>query len=120
MPIATALRECWKEGALRPAALRADLLAGCVVGIVALPLSMALAIASGVPPAARALHGHRRRRLIALLGGSRFQVVGPDGGVRRRAGARSQPRSAWGGCSLASAHRGLDPDRAWGSPGSGG
>jgi SulP family sulfate permease len=29
---------------------RRDLLAGCVVGMVALPLSMALAIASGVPP----------------------------------------------------------------------
>jgi hypothetical protein len=47
--------------------LRADLMAGAIVGIVALPLSMALAIASGVPPSydeaitmARAHRGHRR------------------------------------------------------------
>jgi SulP family sulfate permease len=52
-------------------------LAGLVVGIVALPLSMALAIASGVEPR----HGLNTAivagALIALLGGSRVQVSGP-------------------------------------------
>jgi SulP family sulfate permease len=73
---ASALREVVAEGySLRT--LRADLLAGAVVGIVALPLSMALAIASGVPP----MHGLYTAivagGLTPLLGGSRFQVSGP-------------------------------------------
>ena len=46
---ASALREVLAEGYSRKL-LRNDLLAGAVVGIVALPLSMALAIAAGVPP----------------------------------------------------------------------
>ena len=46
---AAALREVFKEGYDRKK-FREDVLAGIVVGIVALPLSMALAIASGVPP----------------------------------------------------------------------
>jgi SulP family sulfate permease len=46
---ASALRDTWKAGYHLPQ-LRADFLAGITVGIVALPLSMALAIASGVPP----------------------------------------------------------------------
>jgi SulP family sulfate permease len=47
--IAAALRDALAEH-YGLAALRADLLAGAVVGVVALPLSMALAIAVGVPP----------------------------------------------------------------------
>jgi SulP family sulfate permease len=73
---ASALREVLAEGYTRRM-LRADLLAGAVVGIVALPLSMALAIASGVPP----MHGLYTAivagSLTPLLGGSRFQVSGP-------------------------------------------
>jgi len=57
--------------------LRADLLAGAVVGIVALPLSMALAIASGVPPQHGLYTAIVAGGLIPLLGGSRFQVSGP-------------------------------------------
>ena len=73
---ASALRDVLAEG-YTGAMLRADLLAGAVVGIVALPLSMALAIASGVPP----MHGLYTAivagGVIALIGGSRFQVSGP-------------------------------------------
>jgi SulP family sulfate permease len=57
--------------------LRADLLAGCVVGIVALPLSMALAIASGVPPQHGLYTAIVAGAAIALLGGSPVQVSGP-------------------------------------------
>jgi SulP family sulfate permease len=57
--------------------LRADLLAGTVVGIVALPLSMALAIAAGVPPQHGLYTAIVAGASIALLGGSRFQISGP-------------------------------------------
>ena len=70
-----ALRAAWRE---RQAGwLRADLLAGCVVGIVAVPLSMALAIASGAPPEAGLYTAVVAGGLVALLGGSRHQVSGP-------------------------------------------
>jgi SulP family sulfate permease len=57
--------------------LRADVLAGIVVGIVALPLSMALAIAVGVPPQHGLYTAIFAGALVALLGGSKFQVTGP-------------------------------------------
>src|SRR5690606_31106771 len=47
--VSAALRGVWREG-YGGRDFRADLMAGLVVGVVALPLSMALAIASGVPP----------------------------------------------------------------------
>ena len=59
------------------AAFRADLLAGSVVGIVALPLSMALAIAVGVPPQHGLYTAIIAGFVVALAGGSRFQVTGP-------------------------------------------
>jgi len=59
------------------AALRGDVLAGLVVGIVALPLSMALAIATGMPPQNGLWTAIVAGSLIALLGGSRVQVSGP-------------------------------------------
>jgi SulP family sulfate permease len=59
------------------AALRADLMAGIVVGVVALPLSMALAIASGVPPQHGLYTAIVAGFVIALLGGSSVQVSGP-------------------------------------------
>lgn len=57
--------------------LRADLMAGSVVGIVALPLSMALAIASGVAPQHGLYTAIVGGFVVALLGGSRVQVSGP-------------------------------------------
>ncbi len=59
--------------------LRADVLAGLTVAIVALPLSMAIAIASGVPPG-RGIHtAVVGGVIVSLLGGSRFQIGGPAG-----------------------------------------
>lgn len=59
------------------AALRSDILAGIVVGIVALPLSMALAIAVGVPPQHGLYTAIVAGAIVALTGGSKFQVTGP-------------------------------------------
>ena len=73
---AAALREVLKEGYDRKK-LRDDILAGIVVGIVALPLSMALAIASGVPPQHGLYTAIVAGIVIGLLGGSRAQISGP-------------------------------------------
>lgn len=61
------------------AALRADALAGLTVAIVALPLSMAIAIASGVGPERGLYSTIIGGFLISALGGSRFQIGGPAG-----------------------------------------
>ncbi|WP_404426206.1 SulP family inorganic anion transporter [Thalassospira australica] len=59
--------------------LRADAIAGLTVAIVALPLSMAIAIASGVSPAQGLYTAIVGGILVSLLGGSRFQIGGPAG-----------------------------------------
>ena len=59
--------------------LRADALAGLTVAVVALPLSMAIAIASGVSPERGLYTAVAGGFLISLFGGSRFQVGGPAG-----------------------------------------
>ncbi|WP_341363690.1 SulP family inorganic anion transporter [Thalassospira sp. SN3W] len=61
------------------AQLRADAIAGLTVAIVALPLSMAIAIASGVSPAKGLYTAIVGGILVSLLGGSRFQIGGPAG-----------------------------------------
>lgn len=58
---------------------RADIIAGLTVAIVALPLSMAIAIASGVTPARGLYTAIIGGVLVSALGGSRFQVGGPAG-----------------------------------------
>jgi SulP family sulfate permease len=59
--------------------LRADAIAGLTVAIVALPLSMAIAIASGAKPENGLFTAVVGGFLISLLGGSRFQIGGPAG-----------------------------------------
>ncbi len=56
-----------------------DLIAGMVVGVVALPLAMAFAIGSGVPPERGLFTAVVAGFLISLLGGSRVQIGGPTG-----------------------------------------
>ena len=59
--------------------LRADALAGLTVAIVALPLSMAIAIASGAAPAQGLYAAIIGGFMVSALGGSRFQIGGPAG-----------------------------------------
>lgn len=61
------------------AAARKDALAGLTVAIVALPLSMAIAIASHAPPQAGLYTAIIGGFLISVLGGSRYQIGGPAG-----------------------------------------
>jgi sulfate permease, SulP family len=58
---------------------RADALAGLTVAIVALPLSMAIAIASGLSPDRGLYTAIIGGFIISLLGGSRYQIGGPAG-----------------------------------------
>lgn len=72
----SALRERFKE----PYGFedfRADMMAGLVVGMVAIPLAMALAIASGAAPQSGLYTVIIGGAVVALLGGSQFQVTGP-------------------------------------------
>lgn len=57
----------------------ADLLAGVTVAMVAIPLSLAIAIASGADPAKGLVTAVVAGFLISLLGGSRVQIGGPTG-----------------------------------------
>lgn len=56
-----------------------DSIAGATVALVALPLSIAIAIASGAPPAAGLVTAVVGGLLISALGGSRVQIGGPTG-----------------------------------------
>ncbi|NMG39028.1 STAS domain-containing protein [Chelativorans sp. ZYF759] len=72
--LVTVLREGY-----RLSHLRADAIAGLTVAIVALPLSMAIAIASGATPAQGLYTAIVGGFFVSLLGGSRFQIGGPAG-----------------------------------------
>ncbi|HUO94532.1 MAG TPA: SulP family inorganic anion transporter [Rhizomicrobium sp.] len=72
--LVTALRDGYR---LRDAG--ADLFAGLTVSVVALPLSLALAIASGVTPERGLFTAAVAGVIVSLLGGSRFQIAGPTG-----------------------------------------
>ena len=75
--IGHALRESCLQEAYTGGRFRKDILAGLTVGIIAIPLAMALAIASGVPPQYGLYTAAIAGFLIALTGGSRFSVSGP-------------------------------------------
>jgi SulP family sulfate permease len=62
-----------------PEKLRRDALAGLTVAIVALPLSMAIAVASGVSPERGLYTSIVGGFLVSVLGGSRYQIGGPAG-----------------------------------------
>ncbi len=72
--LVTVLREGYHA-----AHFRSDMIAGLTVAIVALPLSMAIAIASGAGPERGLYTAIIGGFLVSLLGGSRFQVGGPAG-----------------------------------------
>jgi SulP family sulfate permease len=76
LPLGTALKESFLKG-YSFSDLKADLSSGTVVGLVALPLGLALALAVGVGPEQGLATVIVAGLLVALLGGSRFQVTGP-------------------------------------------
>ena len=86
----------WKQQLASPG-LGRDLVAGLTVAFVAVPLSMAIALASGVPPAAGLVTAVVAGTVCALFGGTRLAVSGPAAamavrvacGHRRRHRARS-------------------------------
>ena len=61
------------------ASLRKDIISGTIVGVIAIPLGMAFAIASGVKPEYGIYTTIVAGILISLLGGSKFQIGGPTG-----------------------------------------
>jgi sulfate permease, SulP family len=75
--IGHALRESLKEAPYKANAFTKDLLAGLTVGIIAIPLAMALAIAIGVAPQYGLYTAIIAGFIIPLSGGSRFSVSGP-------------------------------------------
>src|SRR5690625_585908 len=68
-----------REGAITKEQLVKDTLAGVIVGIVALPLAIAFAIASGVSPEKGLITAIIGGLVISILGGSRVQIGGPTG-----------------------------------------
>jgi SulP family sulfate permease len=77
-PFTPALLSVLREG-YGWAALRADAVAGLTVAIVALPLSMAIAIASGLGPERGLVTAIVGGFTVSALGGSRYQIGGPAG-----------------------------------------
>lgn len=76
LPFRALIDACWKEKYSRSRFTR-DLIAGITVGIIAIPLAMALAIGSGVAPQYGLYTSAVAGIVIALTGGSRFSVSGP-------------------------------------------
>ena len=76
LPFRALIDACWKEKYSLSRFTR-DLIAGITVGIIAIPLAMALAIGSGVAPQYGLYTSAVAGIVIALTGGSRFSVSGP-------------------------------------------
>lgn len=72
----SALQDSFRSGYTKKSLFH-DIVAGITVGIIAIPLSMALAIASGVAPQHGLYTAIVAGIVIALLGGSRFNISGP-------------------------------------------
>jgi SulP family sulfate permease len=74
-----AIREAWLAGLLRRDHWLRNIVAGFVVGLVALPLAMAFAIASGAKPEQGLYTAIVAGAAVTLFGGSRLQIAGPTG-----------------------------------------
>lgn len=74
-----AVREAWKAGLFKREHWMRNLVSGLIVGVVALPLAMAFAIASGVKPEQGIYTAIIGGLLVSLLGGCRLQIAGPTG-----------------------------------------
>lgn len=74
-----ALREAWNAGLFRREHLWPNLISGIIVGVVALPLAMAFAIASGAKPEQGLYTAIVAGLAVSIFGGSRLQIAGPTG-----------------------------------------
>ncbi|EGU19490.1 sulfate permease family protein [Vibrio mimicus SX-4] len=79
MIIMFAIYESYKAGQLQPKHWVNNITAGLIVGVVALPLAMAFAIASGVKPEQGIYTAIIAGIIVSLFGGSRVQIAGPTG-----------------------------------------
>jgi SulP family sulfate permease len=71
--------QAWRAGWFKREHWAPNIVAGLIVGVVALPLAMAFAIASGVKPEQGLYTSIIAGVTVALLGGSRIQIAGPTG-----------------------------------------
>lgn len=71
--------EAWRAGLFRRDSILRNVSAGVVVGVVALPLAMAFAIASGAKPEQGLYTALVAGLIVTLLGGTRAQIAGPTG-----------------------------------------
>lgn len=74
-----AIKKAYLSGAFSRSHWKQNIIAGLVVGIVALPLAMAFAIASGTTPQAGIYTSIVAGILVSLFGGSQVQIAGPTG-----------------------------------------
>ncbi len=74
-----ALIEAYKTGRLKKEQWGANIISGVIVGIVALPLAMAFAIASGARPEQGLYTAIIAGLFVSICGGSQLQIAGPTG-----------------------------------------
>src|ERR1700744_4857743 len=74
-----ALLEAHRAGLFARAQWLPNIIAGVIVGVVALPLAMAFAIASGVKPEQGLYTAIIAGAIVSLFGGCRLQIAGPTG-----------------------------------------
>ncbi len=74
-----AIVEAYRAGLLEPKNWLNNIIAGLIVGVVAIPLSMAFAIASGVSPQQGLYTAIIAAFIVGIFGGSRVQITGPTG-----------------------------------------
>ena len=74
-----AIVEAYQSGLLHAKHWQSNILAGVIVGVVALPLAMAFAIASGVTPQQGLYTAIIAALFVGVFGGSRVQIAGPTG-----------------------------------------
>lgn len=74
-----ALREAYRAGLLQRQHWLPNIVSGVIVGVVALPLAMAFAIASGVKPEQGLYTAIVAGLAVSIFGGSRLQIAGPTG-----------------------------------------
>lgn len=77
--VVIALREAYRAGLFQRRHWMPNIVSGVVVGVVALPLAMAFAIASGVKPEQGLYTAIIAGLCVSIFGGSRLQIAGPTG-----------------------------------------